>query len=46
MRYIIRSHRLTDAEKDIIKELAVSDVQQNESVTFKINAVNNETNTT
>ena len=41
-RYIIKSNRLTDAEKDNIKELVVADIQRNESAALKMNAVNNE----
>ena len=41
--YIPNSHRLRDAEKGSIKELVDADSQRNESVSLKMNAVNNET---
>ena len=41
-RYILKSNCLTAAEKHSIKEQVVSYIQQNESVSLKMNAVNNE----
>ena len=42
-RYIIKSNRSTDTEKDNLKEQVIADIQRNEIVTLEINAVNNET---
>ena len=41
-RYAIRSNRLTDAEKDNIKEQVVVNIQRNESVALEMDAVNKE----
>ena len=40
---MIKSIRLTDAEKDNIKELVTADIQINETLALEMNAVNNET---
>ena len=45
-RYIIKSSRLTDAEGDKIKELIVTEIQQNEPEALERNTVNNETDNT
>ena len=41
--YIYKSNRLTDMEKDSIKEQLIPDIQRNKSVTLEMNTVNNET---
>ena len=42
-RYIIKSKCVTDDEKDNIKEKVLVDIQRNESVALKMNALNKET---
>ena len=42
-RHIIKSNRLTDFEKDNIKEQVIADIQRNEIVALKMNAANNKT---
>ena len=43
---MIRSNRLTNAEKDSIKEQVTADIQRNETVAFEMNAANNEADNT
>ena len=44
--YILKSNRLTETEKDSIKEQVVANIQQNESVALEMNVVNDETDNT
>ena len=45
-RCILKSNRLTDAEKDNIKEQLVADIERNESVALEMSAFNKETDDT
>ena len=40
--YILKSNRLTEAEKDIIKQV-IANIQRDESVALKINVINHKT---
>ena len=44
--HILKSHCLTDAEKQSIKELVIHYIQLDECVAIEMNAVNNETDNT